>query len=265
MARKPVLSPSRITTYLACPTKYMWTYIDPRGKWFARAKSYYSFGSSLHAVLQRFHDAGDVGVQTKEQAIAALEESWVDAGYSSPEEAQEALAEGRELISTYVEEQIAAPSEAKTIYIEKQLRKDMGDFVLMGRIDRVDEWPDGKIEIIDYKSGRKETDPTELLNDIAMNCYHLLLRGVLPDNKMVSTIIAVRTGSKTTVEPTEAALEEFRHDLLLLGGEILNREWEDVRPMAKEICASCDFLELCKRDGDFAETFAAEYSALNAD
>ncbi len=205
-------------------------------------------------MLQKFHDEGETGVQTKEQAVAALEESWVTAGYSSPEEAQEALAEGRELLEAYIESHLASAPEAKTLYVEKQLRKDMGEFVLMGRIDRIDELPDGRIEIVDYKSGRSDTDPNDLLNDIAMNCYHLLLREFMPGKRMLSTIVAVRTGSRTTVEPTPDHLESFRQDIIALGAEILHRDWESLTPVWKDICPECDFIELCKKHPAFVES-----------
>ena len=71
MARKQTLSPSKITTYLACPVKFGWTYLDPRGKWYLKSKSYYSFGSTLHKVLERFHNAGDTGVTTVGDALQA--------------------------------------------------------------------------------------------------------------------------------------------------------------------------------------------------
>ncbi|HCE00424.1 MAG TPA: hypothetical protein DER07_05235, partial [Armatimonadetes bacterium] len=84
MARKPTLSPTKISTYLACPSKYRWTYVDERGRWYIRSKSYFSFGTTLHKVLQRFHDSRDAGVQTVGQALAAYEESWIEAGFESP-------------------------------------------------------------------------------------------------------------------------------------------------------------------------------------
>ena len=39
-------------------------YVDDRGKWYLKAKSYYSFGTTLHRVLERFHDA-DIVVATR--------------------------------------------------------------------------------------------------------------------------------------------------------------------------------------------------------
>lgn len=256
MARKPTLSPSRISTYLACPVKYRWSFLDPRGKFFFRSRSYFSFGTSLHNVLQRFHDSQDKGVETAGQAIAALEENWITAGYSSPEEATAALAEGRELIEQYVESHGALGAGVQTLCTEKQLRADMGEFVLLGRIDRIDEYEDGSLEIVDYKSGRDSTETEEILNDLAMNCYQLLVRHHFPERKVMSSILSLRTGHKATAEPTQETLSEFQKDLIRLGSEILKREFEEIRPVVKAICPHCDFLSLCQRDADFSTEFS---------
>ncbi len=255
MARKPTLSPSRISTYLACPVKYKWTYLDSQGKFFVRSRSYFSFGSSLHNVLQRFHDSNDAGVSTVNEAIAALEENWITAGYNSPEEASIALAEGREIIEQYVEIQATLGAGAQTLFTEKQLRKDMGDFTLLGRIDRIDELDDGAVDVIDYKSGRESTDENELRNDLAMNCYQLLVRHMYPEKRVFSSIISLKTGHKITIEPTASDLELFESDLVALGTEILNREFEEIEPLPKQICTRCDFLPLCQRSTQFSEKF----------
>lgn len=265
MERKPTLSPSKITTYLACPVKYRWSYVDSRGKWFVRAKAYYSFGASLHAVLQRFHDQGDMGVQTTEHAVAALEESWISAGYSSPEEAAEALAEGRELVASYVDEHLARASDTKTLFVEQSLRLDMGEFILVGRLDRVDEREDGTLEIIDYKSGRLYTTEEELRNDIELNCYQLLLRARFPNRRVLSTILSLKSQSSTTIEPSEQDLAEFREALVTLGREIIHRDYESVLPTVKDLCPACDFLPLCSRDEDFADEYEDKFAASHAD
>lgn len=232
--------------------------MDPRGKLFIRSKPYYSFGSSLHIVLQRFHDEGDIGVSTVDQAVSKLEESWITAGYSSPEEAAEALAEGRELIAQYIEDYQSRPATARSLYVEKQFRDDLGPFILIGRIDRIDEHEDGTIEIVDYKSGREKTSIEEIQNDLAMNCYQLLVRSKMPERKVVSTIVALRTNHSISFEPSEEDLKQFRQDLIQVGTEIIKRDYDEVRPTAKPICPTCDFLPLCLKD----ETFAYEFNEL---
>ena len=181
--RKPTLSPSKITTYLACPVKYRWTYVDERGKWYLRSKSYYSFGSTLHRVLERFHDAGDAGVTTTDQVLAAYEESWIDAGFSSADEMAEAFGEGKLILERHVEEARSRATTAKVLLLERQLRYDMGEFVLLGRLDRVDEHEDGTLEIVDYKSGRQDVSEDEVKTDIAMACYQLLVKRKYPDRQ----------------------------------------------------------------------------------
>ncbi len=256
MPRKPTLSPTKLTIYLACPTKYFWTYVDDRGKWYLRARSYYSFGSTLHHVLQRFHDAGDAGVATTEQALAALEESWIEAGYTSQQEMEEALGEGKAIVASYVETALAAPVTAHTLWVEKLLRADLGSFALIGRLDRVDEWDDGTIEVVDYKSGRETVTEEEVATDLAMCCYQLLLRRQFPDRRVVASIIALRTGAKAVASLADEAMAEFEQDIQMLGEEVLNRDFANHEPTPKPLCADCDFLPLCRKHPDFAARLA---------
>jgi len=251
--RKPTLSPSKITTYLACPVKYKWTYVDDRGRWYLRSKSYYSFGTTLHKVLERFHDAGDTGVTTTDEVLAAYEESWIDAGYGSAEEMAEAFGEGRQILERHVSEAITRPPEAKTIYVERQFRHDLGPFALLGRVDRVDEYPDGTLEIVDYKSGRQEVLEDEVRTDIAMSCYQLLLRRKFPDRPVRARIIALRTGSNAAAALSDEELDEFERDIIALGQEILTEDYPELIPVFKPICTHCDFLPLCRKHPDFEE------------
>jgi putative RecB family exonuclease len=251
--RKPTLSPSKITTYLACPVKFRWTYVDDRGKWYLRSKSYYSFGSTLHRVLERFHDSGDAGVQTTDEVMAAYEESWIDAGYASAEEMAEAFGEGRQILERHVQEAMAKPREAKTIFVERQFRKDLGDFALIGRVDRVDEYPDGTIEIVDYKSGREGVTEEEVATDIAMASYQLLLKHKFPDRPVRARIIALRTGASAAAAMNDAELAQFERDLIRLGQEILGEDYPELTPVFKPICPRCDFLPLCRKHPEFQE------------
>ncbi|HET6645609.1 MAG TPA: PD-(D/E)XK nuclease family protein [Fimbriimonadales bacterium] len=252
--RKPTVSPSRITTYLACPVKYRWTYVDPRGRWYLRAKHYYSFGLNLHAALQRFHDSSDLGVTTTEEAVASMEENWITAGFATPEEAEEALAEGRELVTTFLEGTAEADAGSTTLFVEKRLSLDFGDFALVGRLDRVDERADGTLEIIDYKSGG-ERKAEELESDVAMNVYALLLRQRFPQAKIRITFANLKTNRRVSADISGAALDSFCTDIHAVGVEVLNRDYENVDPKYKQLCKTCDFLPLCRRHEEFSETF----------
>jgi putative RecB family exonuclease len=251
--RLPTLSPTKLTTYLACPVKFRWTYMDARGKWYLRSKSYYSFGTTLHKALERFHDSGDNGVTTSLELAMAYEESWLEAGFSSAEEMQDAYGEGLEILDRYSADTLTRPKLAKTLYVEKLLTKEMDGFRLVGRVDRVDEHDDGTLEIIDYKTGRQSVSAEDVQTDVAMGVYQLLLKRENPDRRVLGTIMALRSGNQASYEMTEEELNDFERDVQVLGSVILTEDWHDLIPRQKPICSGCDFVPLCKRHEEYDE------------
>ena len=239
---------------------YRWMFVDPRGRWYRRAKPYFSFGSTLHKVLQRFHEEGGVGAVTKEVLLANYEANWIEAGYDSEEESQRHLALGRELLDTYYERLAVQPSEARPVYTERMLRCDMGPFTLSGRVDRVDEYPDGRLEIVDYKSGRDSVTEDDVRDDLAMSAYQLLLKKTHPERDVFATIHALRAGDSASYALTEAEMAHFEEDLRLLGEEILACEWESLTPSYKDLCLRCDYVALCKRHPPYADEWNASQS-----
>jgi putative RecB family exonuclease len=257
VSRKPTISPSKLSTYLACPVKYRWTYIDGRGKWYLRSKSYYSFGTTLHRVLEQFHKTEETGVETTAEMLAAYEDNWIDAGFSSAEEMAEAYHEGKEMLERHVEEHKKRETTARVLFVEKQLKLDMEIFDLTGRIDRVDEHEDGTLEIVDYKTGRDTVEPEDVATDIAMSCYQLLLSRAYPDRPVIATIYALKSGMHASSSMSAADLEQFEADVRLLGGEILTQEYYDLTPRLKRLCHGCDFVPLCRRHPEYAEELGA--------
>ena len=244
--RKPVLSPTKINTYLECVVKYRYVYVDKIGKFYQKSRSYYSFGTSLHHVLQEFHEGG--AMHTAEELTTTLDQAWVSAGYETPAQEAEHQEKGREIVAAYhAAHQERAAEQIETIATEKTLNHDMNGFRLTGRVDRIDQHPNGTLEIIDYKSGRWEVTPEEVVASLAMNIYQLILQRNHPDVSVVSTIYSLRSGISATAALTPEALTEFEAEIQALGTEILNRDYHEVRPEPKEICETCEFLSLCKR------------------
>lgn len=253
--RRPSLSPTKIVTYLACDNKYKWTYIDSRGRWFIRSKSYFSFGTTLHNVLQKLHDSQDMTVVNAEDAVNALESNWVAEGYASADEMAEAQTRGKEILLEYVQRETQREKESRTLFVEKTLSFSFPNFVLRGRIDRIEEYPDGRLEVVDYKSGRESVAPEEVHDDIAMGIYQLLLEKAFPGREVQNTIIALRTGRFATARLTPAEMAQFEADIEILGNEIIGADYNLRLPVAKPICPECDFLELCKKSTQFRQDY----------
>lgn len=253
MSRKPQLSPTRLSTYLACPIRYGWTYLDARGKFYLRSRKAFSFGTTLHRVLERFHDANDQGVETVHEAVAALEESWIDAGFHSPEEMSEAFGDGVAILERHIEGDERRTVSSKTISVEKNLKVEFPRFQLVGRLDRIDEHEDGTLEIIDYKSGRWQVTDQDVATDLTMCLYQLMLSDLYPGRPIRATLLALRTGAQGSASLTPAQLTELRADVELLGNEILDLRFLERTPVPKRLCGSCEFVSLCRRHVSFSE------------
>ena len=250
--RKPLLSPTKLLTYIGCAVEYKYIYVDKIGRFYRRAKPYYSFGAPLHNVLEAFHSEG--AVATQEEITASVEQKWISAGYDTPQQEEEHRKSGASIVEAYhTSHQERAAQEIETIYTEKTLRADLGPFILTGRIDRIDQHPDGTLEIIDYKSGRWDIAPEEVDADLAMSCYQLLVRHNFPGIPVIATIYCLRSGNQATAQMDDEDIGPFTRDIIALGEEIIHREWEDARPERIEACNRCDFLERCERYWRYTE------------
>lgn len=246
---KPTLSPSKLTTYLACPVRYRWAFVDPRGKWYVRSRATYSFGTTLHQVLATFHARG--AVDTVDEVLSTYEENWLDAGYSSAEEMAEAFGDGKEILETYVEEARRSPATAQTLFVERTLKRDMGEFELVGRIDRVDRTEAG-IEIIDYKTGASAPKPDEAAHSLALGCYALLLEAQYPATPISATLVALRSGARSSATFEADVLRRLEATIVEIAARIMDPE-QDPAPSPKALCRTCDFLPLCRKDTRWVE------------
>ncbi|BCW95166.1 MAG: PD-(D/E)XK nuclease family protein [Fimbriimonadales bacterium] len=245
--RKPTFSPTKLTTYLTCRIKYHWAYMTPYGRWMRRPNPAFTFGANLHRALDYFHTAGGAEKLSPDALHHALEQLWSDAGFENAQQSEAFKQHGRELVSQYYQAQAEQPPEAVVLFTERMLRRDMGRYILTGRIDRLDEHPDGSLEIIDYKSGRADVDETQVQNDLALHCYALLVQELYPDRPLWIAIYALRPNKKVAVPLDADALEEFRALLDGLVAQILDEDWEILTPRWIPHCAGCEFLELCVR------------------
>lgn len=245
-SRKPILSPTKIATYLECAMKYRYIYIDRIGRFYQRSRGYYSFGATLHRVLQSFHEEG--GVASAAEMLERYEGGFISAGYESPEQEREYREAGAEIVEAYhAATTELVEREVETLLVEKSIRTDMGAFILSGRVDRVDRHPDGSLEIVDYKSGRMDTSEEEVAADLAMNLYQLILRRSHPGTRVFATIHCLRSGSQASAELSDSDAGHFEADIRALGEEILSRDWEYVEPKRIEACEDCDFISRCER------------------
>ncbi len=244
--RKPTLSPTRISTFLDCAVKYRNIYVDKIGRYYLRARAGYSFGSTLHHVLQQYHEQGER--HTAEEMMAEIDQRWISSGYDDAKQEQEHREEGRRIVEAYREAQQQRTILAvETIATEKTITCDMGRFKLTGRVDRIDRHADGRLEVIDYKSGRAEITPEDVAGNLAMSCYQLILSKSYPDTPIRATIYCLRSGAQVSSDLQGVEMKAFEQDILELGAQILDTDYAVARPRPVPACSDCDFLPRCEQ------------------
>src|SRR5713226_5694724 len=101
------LSISQIQTYLLCPLKYRFTYIDRIPKPWRTASL--SFGSSIHAALEWFHKERLQGQSpTPAEVLAVFEADWYAQNleplvFPEKESKEELTEKGRAMLGVYLE------------------------------------------------------------------------------------------------------------------------------------------------------------------
>jgi RecB family exonuclease len=254
MSEKLTLSPTKITTFLACPVRYWFTFVDFRYKRLLRARREFSFGTSLHNAIKQFHESAAAGIDAKTSARAALDENWVVAGYASPEEQSEALAEAQSIFEEYVEAQETKLPPGDVLHLERRFSHDFSGFRLIGQIDRIDRLEDGSLNIIDFKSQRAETREEDLTVDVAMNCYASLVSKKIPGHPIQISIYSLRTGHICSVPLEEEQIERFDEDLRHIAAMIEDTHSQELVPTPKRICTSCEFQSVCRQHPEFDDS-----------
>lgn len=161
------ISYSQIQTYEMCPLHYKLKYILKLPTSPAPALS---FGISIHSVLRDFYLARlhkNNGNAISFQEILA--KSWIHEGYESRSHAQSAYKKAEKIIANYLK----SHADDIPIAIETPFSFNLGRMKVGGRIDRIDQLDDGRIEVIDYKTGRNLPDEKKLAQDMQLSFYAL--------------------------------------------------------------------------------------------
>ena len=253
--RKFQLSPTKIRTYRDCPAKYRWEYIEKLGRFYRRPKPYYSFGTSIHSTLDAFAQAGGPSVMSVDDIVQQLRLSWVDAGYASPADAKAKLAEAETIViechaAALHAETTTPPDERPELFAtEKTYSQDITpDVRLTGRIDRIDTYPDGTLDIVDYKSGRMSVTEADVAGALPMRIYQTVVKHHHPDRPVRASIYAVRSGMIASHSLSDDERVDLIAELAEEGEMLRNKDFTSILPVFNEaLCDECDYRPHCDR------------------
>jgi putative RecB family exonuclease len=249
------LSPSRAADFMQCPLLYRFRVVDrlPEVPTPAMVR-----GTVIHAVLERLFDL-PAGERTLAAAGRLLGPEWDRVRESRPELAglfgadqvaqREWLAGAAELLGRWfrLEDPTRLEPAEREAYVETTLDDGL---VLRGYVDRIDVAVDGRVRVVDYKTGRAPAEAFEAKALFQMKFYALVLwrlHGRLPS---VLQLVYLGNSEILRYTPDEADLLATERKLKALWQAISSAATSgDWRPSPSRLCAWCDHHARCPAKG----------------
>ncbi len=162
-----------INEFKKCPLAYKYKYLLHLP---SKGSKHLSFGNTIHVTFERFLKQYKASLEEKQldlfgankekaklpafEALQKMYESyWIDEWYPSKKDKEEYRERGRKMLRNFYDSFGKEPVLPK--YIEERFVLKLSDYTFTGKIDRADLLPDGKLHIIDYKTGEKFKDDKE--------------------------------------------------------------------------------------------------------
>lgn len=159
-------TPTRLTTWLDCPRRYRFAYLDrpapPKGPPWAHN----TVGAVVHNALAQWWRLPRAA-RTVARAGRLVEEYWTGEGFRDDTQAAEWRQQAREMVERYVA-QLDPDDEPRGV--ERTVGVIHGGVSLTGRIDRVDHRGD-ELVVVDYKTGRHVLSTNDARSSLALAIY----------------------------------------------------------------------------------------------
>jgi len=194
-------------------------------------------GNSIHLALRDFYQTPNSNL------LELLQKNWEPLGYTSKKHELQSLARATKFLEEYLHAELH--KTAKPLLLEQPFMIKIDTTLKIGgKIDRIDDRGDGKIEIIDYKTGANVPTQKDIDLDLQMTIYALAAMEKL--NKTIDQIklsfYFFDTASKITTIRTKEQLEEAKKELLSIRSEI---ESSPFLCSGSQLCKNCEFKMLC--------------------
>lgn len=255
---------SQLKSYATCPYQYKLANII---KIPTKGNASFSFGQTIHSTLQKFYEgiqrlnrieqislfsvpeektALPQTIQTPsfEELLKLYDESWIEDWYKDAFQREGYYEKGKKILKEFYtthEQSWTVP-----VSLEGWFKIKLGDFLMHGRIDRIDQLPDGTLEIIDYKTGASKEKVSGDEKDQLL--IYQMAAEKLPQYAHIGkpsklTFFYINDNIKVSFLGTTKEIEQLQTKLIELITQI--HEGNFTPTPNPFICNSCDFKDIC--------------------
>lgn len=266
-------TPTRLSTWLDCPRRYRFSYLDrPRptrgGPW-----AHNSIGTAVHVALAAWW-AYPFPQRVPARGSARLRADWdpqrfAEQGFRDAAQSRWA----RERAATWVEDYLRrVDPAAEPVGVERTVSAPTRSLVLSGRVDRIDDRPDEGLVVVDYKTGRRVPEQDDARSSLALAIYAVAVRRTfrragrrvelhhLPSGTVIGAEHDDESLRRKVSEAESIARDVARADGARAAGDTGNARFP---PRPSSLCSWCDWRQHCA-EGQSAAPNVEPWAAVSA-
>lgn len=245
------LSYSQIEMFRMCPLHYKLRYLlniptPPSAS--------LSFGTSIHAALRDFYTMHANSERVSKSLLNdLLSRHWKREGYDSKQYESEMKKRGEKYLSDYFDKEFHKAT--KTVALEQPFTVPIitkeGSIKIGGKIDRVDLLSDGRIEILDYKTGRMPSK-RDVDTNLQLSMYAIAATsipgapfGKKPEDITLS-LYFFDTQTRVSTTRTAVQLEAEKESIIAIAHQI---ETANFLCSGNQLCGNCEYKMFCGVSG----------------
>ena len=289
-ARLYPCTPTRLLTWLDCPRRYRFAYLDrpqpPKGPPWAHN----SIGAAVHSALADWFALPPVR-RTPPEGAQLVRKRWLNDGFRDAEQSAQAADRAVGWVRDYL---AGVDPSIDPVGVERTVSTPTRTLVLSGRVDRIDDRPatpageepdddgdeDGEnpphaggLVIVDYKTGRYVPDATDARSSLALGVYAVAAARTLRRPCFRVELHHLPSGTRAVAEHGPAGLERKVAQAESIAADC-SRADEAYRagdtgtavfpPITSKACSWCDFRRHCP-EGQAAAPDREPWSAVLPD
>ena len=250
-------APSRLVTYLDCPRRYRFTYLDRPAPQKGPPWAHNSLGAAVHTALANWWKL-PVGQRTVARAGELLDDAWLADGFRDEAQRQLARVRARAMVTTYVAD--LDPAD-EPVGVERTVALKTDHAALFGRVDRIDDRVGEGLVVVDYKTGRHVLTVDDARTSLALAVYAAGAARTLRRSCLRVELHHLPTGEVLAWNHTEEGLARHIRRADSIAEEIADldarfRAGVDAAeadamypPAVSALCGWCDFNRVCPQGG----------------
>jgi RecB family exonuclease len=267
-ARLFTCTPSKLASWLDCPRRYRFSYVDrpspPKGPPWAHN----TVGAAVHLALASWWSLPEAA-RTPAAAARLVRDRWTPLGFRDDEQAAQWRDRAAEMVERYVAR--LDPTD-EPVCVERTVAMKTDQLAVSGRIDRLDRRGD-ELVVVDYKTGRHVLSTDDARGSLALALYAMAAARTMRRTCVKVELHHLPTGEVVEWEHSEQTLDRHlgrAHDIAAevadahdaAGSGDLDAAFP---PRPGQLCSWCDFVAHCPEGRAAAPQRTLPWAGLPSD